>query len=318
MNQIDVSVVIVCMNNMRQLQDCLNSIIKFTTKVSYEIIVVAYFFDKENLNRLYNEFPNVNVIVSNEIRGFSANNNLGLNIAKGRYCYVLNDDTYFNTPVIDDLCKVLDNHCEISLVSPQILRPDGSIQYTGIPPITWIDWLLILFKFKREREDRTGQYIQKKGLFKTYNILGAAFLIRTALFKELGFLDERYFFGPEDKALSTLMNKKGYTCYVDASIKITHLGGATGGPTTRTVCATRPAERKGAVIFYSDNNRIKQFILECFVFFNSLMWSIGWGLKYLLGNKNSKYSFVANINVCRTIFSTMSTTQIFKKFYLKK
>ena len=58
MNQIDVSVVIVCMNNMRQLQDCLNSIIKFTTKVSYEIIVVAHFFDKENLNRLYRHSNN--------------------------------------------------------------------------------------------------------------------------------------------------------------------------------------------------------------------------------------------------------------------
>jgi len=318
MTQIDVSVVIVCMNNIKQLQDCLTSIIKFTTKVSYEIIVVAYFFEEKNLKKLRANYPNVKVIISNEIRGFSANNNLGLKVAKGKYCFVLNDDTYFDTPVLDKLCKVLDKHNEISLLSPQILRPDRTIQYSGIPPITWMDWLAILFKLKKERVDKSFRYIKEEGLFKTYNILGAEIGRRTALFKELGFFDERYFFGPEDKALSTLMNRKGYSCYVDADIKIVHLGGATGGPATKTVCATRPAERKGAVIFYSDNNKIKQFVLECCVFANSFLWTIGWGIKYLTGNKNSKFSFLANINVCKTIFSRMTTTQIFKQFYLKK
>ncbi len=303
------------MNNYNQLKNCLDSIKQYTNEVSYEVLLVAYFFSNENLQKLYTEYPWVKIIISDEIRGFSANNNLALRQSKGKYCFVLNDDTYFNTPVIDELVNVMERHSDIDLLSPQILRPDGSVQYSGIPPITWIDWLMILFKFKKERKDHTGKYIQYKGLFQTYNILGAAFLIRTEIFKQLDFFDERYFFGPEDKALSTLMNVKGYTCYVNADIKLFHLGGATGGAQSKTVCATRPAERKGSVIMYSEGKMIRYYVLALFVWINSASWALGWLFKTLNGDKSAKYSFQANINVCRSIFSKQTTTEIFKRFY---
>lgn len=312
----DVSVVIVCMNNLEQLRDCLNSIKEHTTKVTYEVTVVAYFFKEENLVKLRSEFPDIVIIISNEIRGFSANNNLALQQIKGKYCFVLNDDTYFDTPVIDNLVNILENHNEIALISPQIMRPDGTIQYSGIPPISWIDWILILFKLKKERNDKSGKYIKKTGLFKTYNILGAAFLIRTTIFKDLGYFDERYFFGPEDKALGQLLNKKGYSCFVDANVKITHLGGLTGGKQSTTVRATRPANRKGCVIFYSDGNIIKCFILKMAVFINSTLMTLYFAIKYCMEKDLShKNSMVANVNVCKSIFLPKGTTEIFKMFY---
>ena len=43
---IKVSIVIVCMNNLKNLYPCLNSIIKHTS-VSYEILVVAYLFSRK-------------------------------------------------------------------------------------------------------------------------------------------------------------------------------------------------------------------------------------------------------------------------------
>jgi len=318
MEKVDVSIVIVCMNNYKQLKDCLDSIRQHTRKVSYETLIVAYFFSEKNLNLLKKEYPWTTIIISDEIRGFSANNNLALRIAKGRYCFVLNDDKYFDTPVIDQLFESMDNHKEASLVSPQILSPDGTIQYSGIPPKTWIDFLLILFHFKKERVDKSGKYIRSCGFFKTYNCLGAAFLIDTETFRSLGFFDERYFFGPEDKALSTTMNRKGLGCYVDADVKLYHLGGATGGPKSKTVCATRPAERKGSVIFYADGNNTRQAFLQCAVFFNSALWTLGWLIRMILGDKYAKYSLMANVNVCRTIFSNKTTTEIFKQFYMKR
>ena len=48
---IDVSIVIVCMNNLKNLYPCLESIRKFTS-VSYECFVVAYLFTKENLEKV--------------------------------------------------------------------------------------------------------------------------------------------------------------------------------------------------------------------------------------------------------------------------
>ena len=47
MKTIDVSIVIVCMNNLKNLYPCLNSILKNTT-VNYEVFVVAFLFSDEN------------------------------------------------------------------------------------------------------------------------------------------------------------------------------------------------------------------------------------------------------------------------------
>ena len=88
MHKYNVSIVIVCMNNIRQLSDCLDSIKKHTKKVTYEVLLVAYFFNDDNLKKLKDNYPWVRIIVSNEIRGFSANNNLALKQAQGEYCFV--------------------------------------------------------------------------------------------------------------------------------------------------------------------------------------------------------------------------------------
>lgn len=256
MHKYNVSIVIVCMNNIRQLSDCLDSIKKHTKKVTYEVLLVAYFFNDENLKKLKDNYPWVRIIVSNEIRGFSANNNLALKQAQGEYCFVLNDDTYIKQPVVDQLYERAKIDENITCLTPQIIKPTGEIQYNGMTPITWKDWILILFKLKKDNADPKHKWTHNEVFFQTYNILGAAFLIKTDVFRNIGFLDETYFYGPEDRVLSTLLNKKGYKIYVDSEIKLFHLGGGTAGPKSRTACATRPANRKGWVIYLAEGNRI--------------------------------------------------------------
>ena len=318
MEQPDVSIVIVCMNNYGQLKDCLESIRQYTREVSYEVLLVAYFFSEGNLQKLRREYPWVTIIISDEIRGFSANNNLALNVAKGRWCFVLNDDTYIRMPVVDELVKRADSDGNITVLTPQILLPSGKIQYKGMTPIDWKAWLGILFKLRKDNVDPQEKWIRENGFFQTYNILGAAFLIKTDVFRMVGFLDERYFYGPEDRALSTLLNKKGYKCYVDSDIKLYHLGGGTAGKKSRTACATRPANRKGWIIYLDENNTFLHYFLCLMVWINSACWSMGWLVKRMLGDKYAMISFQANVNVCKTIFNNQTTIETFKKFYKRQ
>ena len=81
----EVSVIIVSMNNYEVLSRCLDSI-RTHTSTSYEVFVVAYLFSPENLQHLRQNYPWAQIIESNEIRGFSANNNLALRKATGKYC----------------------------------------------------------------------------------------------------------------------------------------------------------------------------------------------------------------------------------------
>lgn len=256
---LEVSIVIVCMNNLKNLYPCLESIKKYTS-VSYECFVVAYLFTKENLEKVKKDFPWVKFIESNEIRGFSENNNLALRQAQGKYCFVVNDDTEMKMPVIDRLVESFGKCPEnTAIVSPNILNYKGEVAVSGRNPRTWKE--NVISEWKNSYMDRPSNFINQKGLFKTYNILGAAFLIKTELFKKIGWFDERYFFCPEDVAVSTTLNKMGYLCYVDSKAEIFHYEGMSGKSVSKIVTATKPASTLGGLIFYSDGSFIKRSII---------------------------------------------------------
>lgn len=257
---IEVSIVIVCMNNLKNLYPCLNSIRKYTT-VAYETFVVAYLFSKENLEKVKQDFPWVTFIESNEIRGFSENNNLALRQAKGKYCFVVNDDTEMKMSVIDRLVEdfsVLPEN--VAIVSPKLIHSDGSDQVCGVPPISFKT--VILEKLHLWNRKKQIHFVNQTGLFKSYNIIGAAFLIKRDIFESVDWFDERYFFCPEDIALSTLLNNKGYACYVDGNAKIIHYEGMSGKSLSLIQTATKPAARRGSIIFLSKGNKTYAVCIE--------------------------------------------------------
>lgn len=309
---IEVSIVIVCMNNLKNLYPCLNSIRKYTS-VSYETFVVAYLFSKENLDKLRKDFPWVTIIESNEIRGFSENNNLALRQAKGKYCFVLNDDTYMNSPVIDNLVETIEKLSDdVVVVSPNIKYPDGRPQFCGRYKLSFWTYLINILGIKH----KDSQYDERKDVFKTYNLMGAAFLIKTDIFKSVGWFDEYYFFCPEDIALSTMLNNLGYSCFVNGSITIYHVQG--GSSLSVMQMATEPAHVKGSVSFYSENSYIKRFILVFFQIIRSLLRASIWKLIYCIRkDKKSKIKSQVYINVVAGLLSSKTPKELFIKYYSK-
>lgn len=236
-DKVEVSIVIVCMNKLSNLDRCLPSIKRYTS-VSYRIYVVAYLFSEENLHKLRNNYPEVKVIVSNEIRGFSENNNIALKDVCTPFTFVLNDDTEFTGPVLDQLLKSLKSTKDAAVMSPVLYRGDGTVQFCGRRKYTFGKFLLNQLGI---RFDSKSKYESQHGTFKSYNISGAAFLIYTSVFKEMGFFDERYFFCPEDIALSTKLNKHGYYCYVDSTVPLIHYEGVSSKKTALFYATTSAA-----------------------------------------------------------------------------
>ena len=256
-----VSIVIVCMNKPEDLFPCLDSIRMQTHSTAYEIWVVAYLFSPENLAKLRAAYPEANIVESNEIRGFSENNNLALRQANGEFCFILNDDTLLQMPVVDLLVESFRQEPRAAIFSPKILNPDGSVQACGRDPWTAANSLLNGFRI-RNPQRTPSPYLNQPGIFRTFNVLGAAFLIRTAVLKELGYFDEQYFFGPEDVALSTLANERGYACFVNADVTLVHKACAT---LSRTMTATFPAMVRGSILFHGRLSRGAGFVYALFV-----------------------------------------------------
>jgi GT2 family glycosyltransferase len=308
----DVSIVIVCMNNLKNLYPCLDSI-KIFTSVNYEIFVVAYLFSKENLNKLKTDFPKVKIIESNEIRGFSENNNLALRQTNGKFCLILNDDTTFNSPVIDQLIEDIEQYKDAAIFSPKIINSDGSV-VCGRTPLTIKSHLIYNFFRLNYTSNKHKKYINQEGIFQTYNIQGCCFLIRTNIFKKLNFFDEKYFFCPEDIALSTTLNELGYKCYVDSNISIYHNHATTY---SKTIHATYPAMQKGELIFHSKNSNFRNYIIGNIMRLNYLMLIFIWFISYNKKKNIRKTNIVRYKNALFTILSKKTPKEIFTLFFNK-
>ena len=310
---VDVSIVIVSMNNMSNLGPCLDSI-KLYTSVSYEVFVVAYLFSADNLDSLKKLYPWVHIIISNEIRGFSENNNLALQQVHGKYCFVLNDDTFIKSFVIDDLVRdISELPKQVAIISPNIKFPNGKNQFCGRRKFTWLTWILDMLLIGRV----VYLWDKKKkhsGIFKSYNISGSAFLIKTNVFCSLGWFNEDYFFCPEDIALSDLVNKKGMFCFVDSDVVVYHIG---GGSTSKIRMATLPAYYKGSLLFYSQNNRLLKFILASIVRFITILYTFFHLFGFFVGNRSASILVKGNFNVSKTIFSDKTPKELFVYFYSK-
>ena len=319
-----VSIVIVCMNRPDILFPCLDSIRTHTT-VSYETLVVAYLFSQENLALLQERYPWVKVVQSTELRGFSENNNLALRQAKGRYCFIVNDDTLMHEPVIDRLVRDLESLPEnAAAISPCICFGDGRIQTCGRTP--WTAWRYAKHYLHWVDEGRTegalGPTSEEKyfscgcsknhfssdiatpthdhELLQTYTLNGACFLIKTAVFRKMGWFDERYFFTPEDIALGHALNNAGYSVWVHPEVCITHLA---GGSVSAMEQAIKPARVRGSLIFYGE-----PLWLKCFI----------WSVELARYVKNSLLCREQNRktarNVMKTVFSQQTPKEIFIRF----
>lgn len=305
-----VSIVIVSMDNPGDLFPCLDSLRAQTRQTSHEIWVVAYLFSPENLAKLKAAYPEVKIVESREIRGFSENNNLALRQATGEFCFILNDDTRMDMPVVDLLVASFRKEPRAAFFSPKILNPDGSVQACGRAPWTLRSSLLNGFRLRDARRARSP-YINQTGVFQTYNVSGAAFMVRTAVLRELGFFDERFFFCPEDIALSTLANERGHACFVNADVTLIHKASTT---LRRTAEATFPALARGSVLFQGRHSRLKGG------FFAACLFLLAF-LKYL--HAHGKPAAERPIwkrawrNTMRAAFSRKTPKEIFIRHYAR-
>jgi len=306
-----VSVVIVCMDRPDLLDPCLESL-RAHNRTELEIWVVAYRFSAENLARLQADWPAVKVVESRELRGFSENNNLALRQVTGEYCFIVNDDTLMRMPVIDRLLADFDRlPADAAVVSPKIVFPDGRVQTCGRAP--WTAWRYVKHYLHRVDETVPTPWSMQEGLFRTWTVNGACFLIRTDVFRAAGWFDETYTFTPEDIAIGHKINEMGYTVWADADVEITHLA---GGTVSRMEAAIKPTRVRGALQFYSGGSKLKYAILGSFVWCVEAVRR----LKYLFADRSDPSSHAAIMyatagNVMRSIFTRRTSKEIFTELY---
>lgn len=84
------------------------------------------------------KYPYIQVIRSEQNLGFAGGNNLGIKAAKGKYLFMINNDTIFKDFNIQALINRLEQSDKIALVCPKIRFSWGNqpIQFAGYTPLS--------------------------------------------------------------------------------------------------------------------------------------------------------------------------------------
>ncbi|PJF29614.1 MAG: glycosyltransferase family 2 protein [Phototrophicales bacterium] len=286
----DVSVIIVSWNVANLLRDCLNSIYENSPDVSLEVIVVDSASGDDTLQMVKTHFPQVILSAQSENVGFTRGNNIGLEMARGRYVFLLNPDTVILGDAIGQMVAYLDAHPQVGIIGPHTLNTDMTHQSTRrrFPTIgtaffesTWLQQyaprtLLDRYYVCDIPDDATADvdWVQ-----------GSALMARREVYEEIGGLDTRYIMFWEELDWCKRAKLAGWGVVYLGTSKIIHHGGK----------STEQAGARKHIHFQQSKLRYyKKFfgsgfavLLRLFLLWN-YAWQIGIeGLKALLGSKRT-------------------------------
>jgi GT2 family glycosyltransferase len=209
-SNIDVSVVIVSYRVPHLLKQALATLFAFNKKCRFEVIVIDNASNDETELLLRQNFPQVKAIFSRNNLGFPAANNIGFRMAAGKYIFMLNPDTEFISPLVDELFSFMEEHTEVILAAPKLLNSDKSHQISAwrFPNLLSASLDLLHLNFL----NKSHFYFDKNPEFNSFeaeSLSGAALFFRKNSLEKLAGLDETMFW-IEDVEFCYRMQLEGY------------------------------------------------------------------------------------------------------------
>lgn len=224
----DLSVIIVSYNTKKLTRAAIESVLKERGNISLEIILIDNNSQDGSLEmlRAFKKKKQIRLIENDSNTGFSFANNQGIRIAKGRHVLLLNSDTVVKKEALSKLVDFADENKDAGVVTSQLLNADGSIQAS-------------CFYFPTITNAILEFWLGKKGLFEKYApkaknpivvdaAVGASFLMTQRALKEVGMLDEKYYFYFEDIDYCRRVKNVGLKVYYLPDSKVIHYHGASG------------------------------------------------------------------------------------------
>ncbi len=262
-----VSVIIVNYNTFQITCDCIESVLRLTKNVPYEIILVDNASPKDNPDDFLLRFPHITLIKSKENGGFAKGNNLGIKAAKGDIILLLNSDTILTEDSISIAAKKLQELPGAGALSVRLVYTDGKLQHTGRmfrsirnEVLDLLRPLLMLLSYKKRSGLMMNQYFH--GDYSTFTdwVSGAFMMFRKELLEKRPgqILDERFFMYGEDQLWCYQFHELGFRSYYLADTTVIHIHNASTEPSKQLQLLKKFLElelkimeyRKGKGLYY--------------------------------------------------------------------
>lgn len=220
-----VSIVIPVYNQFEFTYHCVNSIIKNSGDITYEILV-ADDCSTDLTTQIEQILPGVCCIHNEKNLRFLLNCNNAAKYAKGQYILFLNNDTQVQENWLEPLVTLIESADDIGMVGSKLIYPDGLLQEAG--GILWRDGSAWNYGNRQNPADPKFNYVKQVDY-----ISGAAIMLSRSLWEEIGGFDER--FVPaycEDSDLAFTVRKMGYRVMYQPKSVVVHFEGVSNGTDT--------------------------------------------------------------------------------------
>ena len=232
---ISIGFVILCWNSQKVIEACLSSIAAMSS-IDCRIIVVdngsedkttvivKRFMEKNNAIRCH-----CDLIQLEKNYGTTVSRNKGLrklveSHPDTQFICILDSDTEVNEAAFERLVAAIKDTPQYGIIGPRLHDRNGAYQISGraIPTLQEKLCKVLPIKTIQRRGEKLEQITpeQGRGCVAVGYLMSACWLMRAEVFKQLGWLDEKIFYAPEDVEYCIRCWKKGFQvmyCY-DADI----------------------------------------------------------------------------------------------------
>ena len=183
-----------------------------------EVIVVDNSSTEDEASILQDRYPCIRAIRSDQNLGFAGGNNLGIKAAKGKYLYLINNDTVFKDFNPQILIKRLESSSKIGMACPKIrfAWDNNPIQFAGYTPLSPFT---VRNKAIGYGEEDKGQYDTPS---QTPYAHGAAMMLKREVINKVGLMPECYFLYYEELDWSMMITRAGYEIWYEPASTIYH------------------------------------------------------------------------------------------------
>lgn len=217
-----VSIIIPVYNQFEYTYNCLKSILNHSGHITYEVIV-ADDCSADQVCQLEKVVSGITVLHNKKNLRFINNCNYAAGFAKGEYLLFLNNDTQVQPDWLEPLVRIMLADKKVGMTGSKLVYANGCLQEAG--GIVWKDGSAWNFGNGKNPTDPEFSYVKEADY-----ISGAALMIRTSLWKEIGGFDQR--FAPayyEDTDLAYEVRRHGYKVVFQPASIVVHFEGVSNG-----------------------------------------------------------------------------------------
>lgn len=215
-----LSVVLICWNSLANLQGLFDSLPSALAGIGHEIILIDNGSTDGTDSYVAATHPEIVYRRLDRNHGVAYARNRGIELASGRYIWLLDDDTVVNADAVRALSNHMETNPDCGICACALRAPDGALQrsykqYPGL--LSKLCGLLGL-----NSADFYAAEMSAGLPFEPEYVIGACQLVRREVFDDVGLLDEHIFYGPEDADFCLRARKAGWHVACLPSVSIIH------------------------------------------------------------------------------------------------